>query len=142
MRLLVRLLLGVLVALALFIAWEWLYYRPTVERASSGSNNASVLQELLDPRQKALFDANEEQRFQLLRTLITQEGRTCRKVTRAFFQGIDSLGTAYWSVTCFQGESLSVRLPKLWQGSTMVFVCDPEKGSSRECFRPLSDVSR
>jgi hypothetical protein len=115
--------LAIVVVAAIAGAW-WYQRAPSESEALTPSS-----------RQTLLANASEAQRFNILRSLITGEGRECREVTAAYFRGTDRDGDAYWSASCYQGQSYQIRLSRTDVPSPQVVACSDI--GTNQCFQPL-----
>lgn len=76
-------------------------------------------------------------RAKILTNLLHKSDKGCGKVTRAFLQGNDKDDSAYWSVSCKNGQSYSIEIPASPSANSSIFKCEAMVKSDFECFKMI-----
>jgi hypothetical protein len=121
---------------------------PRLRRGDSGARRALLVAVPLlllilppglacaNPAHTALAKLSDVDRNALLTAWMQKSGEAC-DVTSSFFQGFDSLQTAYWNVRCSDGRAFVFGINNDAQGSGKILDCAVLKrlGSAAECFK-------
>ena len=87
---------------------------------------------------KQLAAMSEADRRVMLSLFMRENGEACF-VTKTFYQGSDSKGTASWNVACSNGKAFVIGVANDAGGSTSILGCEVLKAVARvECFKPFS----
>ena len=94
-----------------------------------------------DPRNaneanRRLMEASEGDRRKLLQSTLSRAGKSCAGVTRTFYQGsAKSSSTAFWNVTCREGQSYLVLVNADAQGSKVATCSQFRAAAVIECYK-------
>ena len=86
-----------------------------------------------NPTHNRLLKLTDAEKLAVFEIWAKNEG--CGRVTKTFFQGQASDGTAIWNIRCSRAEDLSVSISPDKNGSTRVLECSIMKAVAKtDCF--------
>ncbi len=82
-----------------------------------------------------LASLSEGKRAAIFSKMISGEGEKCPIVNTSFFQGADSMGNAFWSVACSNGQGWQIMIANTPTGSPRMVNCAVLKMLNSNCFK-------
>ena len=78
---------------------------------------------------------SEEQRQKYFAFYLTRSDENCPTVSKAFYQGSDKKGAAFWNIQCTPGKSYAVQMKNDAVGSSRILDCQVLKAvNGGTCF--------
>ncbi|KTD66639.1 hypothetical protein Lsan_0584 [Legionella santicrucis] len=92
----------------------------------ASSTYANVASDILSSR-------TSDQQAQILGNIINSAGLPCTPI-KAFFQGLDIYGAAYWNIACTDGRSFVIQIMNNAAATTTIVQCSAMKSLGATCF--------
>ena len=81
-----------------------------------------------------LLSRTTDQKTQILSNIINAAGEPCI-ATNSFFQGVDIYDSAYWNISCSNGQSYVIQIENNEEATTTIFQCNSMRSLGAECFK-------
>lgn len=85
-----------------------------------------------------LYSRTSDQQAQILSNIVNSAGEPCEP-TRAYYQGLDLYGSAYWDVACKDGRSFVIQISNNAAATTTIIRCSAMKSLGTQCFKKFGE---